>query len=61
MIKVEAGGLKGEALLAVVNDDILKFNEFFQQELENPPLHPAEAAILRTYLHYKLVGKNTEP
>lgn len=61
MIKVDADGLKGEALLLVVNDDLAKFNEFFQQELKNPPLLPAEAAIIKTYLHYKLFGKSTTP
>lgn len=62
MIKVDADGLQGDDLRAVVDADIEEFNRYFQNELGNSSLIAVETAALRTYLYYKLIwNKPTVP
>lgn len=40
-------------LEAIVDADIAAFDRYFQGELGNKPMSPAERAIVKTYLYYK--------
>jgi hypothetical protein len=52
-IQVDVGELKGEELESVVDEDIKRFDKFFQEELKNEPMRKDEKAILKTYLWWK--------
>lgn len=56
-IKVDACGLKGKELEALVEADIKRFEEYFTHLPNNPvandPLDKYERAILKTYLYWK--------
>ena len=58
-IKVDACGLKGKELEAVVEADIKRFNEYFTSlstpVAKNDPLDKYEVSILKTYLFFKCV------
>lgn len=54
MIKVEPKGLSGDAFNEAVEEDISKFDAYFQGNLKNSPLVASEHAILKTYLWYKM-------
>ncbi len=45
----------GHVLESTVNGDIEAFDDYFQK-LGNEPLSKSERAIIKTYLHYKLLG-----
>lgn len=49
----DRGGLTSEGVETLVNADIESFDRYFQGELKNEPLSPAERAIIKTYLYYK--------
>jgi hypothetical protein len=49
----DRGGLSPEAVEGLVNADIDAFDRYFQGELKNEPMSPAERAIIKTYLYYK--------
>lgn len=51
MIRVTAEK-QGEEKLAEVNEDLVKFDEWFQK-LGNEPLAESEKSMIRTYLAYK--------
>lgn len=48
---------EGALISAVADNDIAKFDEFFQRELGNDPLTKGEKAIIKTYLHFHLGPK----
>ncbi len=52
MLKVTTDAAN-EALESTVDEDLLRFEEYFRG-LGNDPLVRSEKAILKTYLHYKL-------
>ncbi len=58
-IKVDACGLKGKELEALVEEDIRRFNEYFTSlstpVAKNDPLDRYEKSILKTYLFFKCV------
>lgn len=45
--------LVGAELEAAVDEDIVEFDQYFQQVLQNEPLVLSERAILKTYLYWK--------
>lgn len=47
---------QGRELEAFVDEDIKEFDSYFQG-LGNDPLVRSEAAIIKTYLHWKLKGE----
>lgn len=53
-VKIQRDGtLEGAELEAAVDEDITRFDEYFQRELGNDPLVKSERAVLKTYLWYK--------
>lgn len=56
-IHIQAEGLEEESLEQQVDASIEEFNQYFQQELKNEALTPAERAIIKTYMHFNLVRK----
>jgi len=48
------GGLSRGDIEKLVDEDIGKFDEFFQTALQNGSLSKPERAIIKTYLAYKL-------
>lgn len=52
-IKLDVGKLKGEELSKVVDDDVGRFNKFFQDDLKNAPLSKVEKAAIKTYVWWK--------
>jgi hypothetical protein len=53
-VKVQGSStLTGAELERAVDEDIAKFDECFQKDLDNEPLVRSEVAILKTYLLWK--------
>lgn len=48
---------EGAFISAVADNEIAKFDEFFQRELGNDPLTRGEKATIKTYLHFHLGPK----
>jgi len=46
-----------EQMLEFIDKDMEAFQEFFQRDLKQTPPHPAERAYLKTYLAFKLLGR----
>jgi len=55
-IAIEAGGLDGKELEAVVNNDLQRFEVFFTT-LGNDGLNGYERAAIKTYLYWKTHGE----
>lgn len=49
----QLSGLKGDALEAIVEEDLKSFDAFFQGKVDNSPLRQEEKALLKTYLWWK--------
>ena len=58
MIDVTAAEAHEESLEKLVDEDLAAFDKWFQERTGSQPLVPSERAILKTYLWYKLRGKN---
>ena len=52
-IKLDVGDLKGEELGKAVDEDLKRFNKFFQDDLKNEPLDKVEKAAIKTYVWWK--------
>lgn len=52
-----SGGLTPAAVEELVDADIVGFDRYFQGELKNEPLSPAERAIIKTYLYFKTMAQ----
>lgn len=46
-----------EQLLEFIDQDMEAFQSFFQIEMKQGPAHPVEKAYLKTYLAFKLLGR----
>lgn len=46
--------LGGTAIERVVDEDLMRFNDFFAEELKNGSLTGPERAVVKTYLGWKL-------
>lgn len=46
-----------EQLLEFIDSDMKAFQEFFESDLGQNPPHPVERAYLKTYLAFKLLGR----
>lgn len=57
VLKVEYTG-ESEKLEAAVDEDIKRFEEYFIKKLGNESLVGPERAIIKTYLHFKTIGKD---
>lgn len=53
---IEADAFTDEMLEAMVNEDIAKFDAYFQS-LGNDPLSNFEKAAIKTYMHWKTHGE----
>lgn len=57
-VKVLSGGNVDPE--AIIDEDIDKFDQWFQQKLDNEPLVRSERAIIKTYIHWKTHPKETD-
>lgn len=54
-ITISADGTSLEGVERAVDEDIARFDSYFQQELKNEPLTKPERAAIKTYLAWHLL------